>query len=183
MRIFRFKTALLLATLSTTANVNAAVNLHAEAGEKFTDLSASFGANDPGLTFNGSWGHSDDDGDVAGLRMGFNLPLGPVLFTVGGKALYLNPKDGDEGYAVAVGGGAQVPLDDFITVFGDYYYSPDSFSSGVEDYVEANAGVRLKVIKSMNIEAGYRYIDMPGKNGHRDNTLADGAYAGFNFSF
>jgi len=183
MHIFRFKTALLLAALGTTANVNAAVNLHAEAGEKFTNLSASFGASDPGLTFNGNWGHSDDDGDIAGLGMGFNLPLGPALFTIGGKALYLNPKDGDEGYAVAVGGGAQVPLGDFITVFGDYYYSPDSLSSGVEDHVEANAGVRLKIIKSMNIEAGYRYIDMAGKNGHRDNTLADGAYAGFNFSF
>lgn len=183
MHMLRLKSALLIAMLGATATASAAVNLHAEAGEKFTNLSASFGASDPGLTFNGNWGHSDDDGDVAGLGMGFNLPLGSVLFTVGGKALYLSPKDGDEGYAVAVGGGAQVPLGDFITVFGDYYYSPDSLSSGVEDYVEANAGVRLKVIKSMNIEAGYRYIDMAGKNGHRDNTLADGAYAGFNFTF
>lgn len=183
MRMFKLKAALLIAALGTAAAANASVNLHAEAGEKFTNLSASFGANDPGLTFNGNWGHSDDDGDVAGLGLGLNVPLGPVLFTVGGKALYLNPKDGDEGYAVAVGGGAQVPLGDFITVFGDYYYSPDSLSSGVEDYVEGNAGVRLKVLKSMNIEAGYRYIDMAGKNGHRDNTLADGPYAGFNFSF
>ncbi|CDL52626.1 hypothetical protein NUBL9656_17160 [Klebsiella pneumoniae] len=56
-------------------------------------------------------------------------------------------------------------------------------SSGVEDYVEANAGVRLNVLPSLNIEAGYRYIDMAGKDGNRDNTLADGAYAGVNFRF
>ncbi|HEY2455374.1 MAG TPA: YfaZ family outer membrane protein [Scandinavium sp.] len=183
MHMMKLKTALLVATLTTAAAANASINLHGEAGEKFTNLSASFGANDPGLTFNGNWAHSDNDGDIAGLGMGLNVPLGPVLFTVGGKALYLNPKDGDEGYAVAVGGGAQVPLGDFITVFGDYYYSPDSLSSGVDDYMEANAGVRVRVIKSMSIEAGYRYMEMAGKNGHRDNTLADGAYAGFNFSF
>nr|WP_159465028.1 YfaZ family outer membrane protein [Scandinavium goeteborgense] len=183
MRMFKLKAALLVAALGTAAAANASINLHGEAGEEFTNLSASFGANDPGLTFNGNWAHSDDDGDVAGLGLGFNLPLGPVLFTLGGKALYLNPNDGDEGYAVAVGGGAQVPLGDFITVFGDYYYSPDSLSSGVDDYMEANAGVRVRVIKSVSIEGGYRYIDMDGKNGNRDNKLADGAYAGVSFSF
>lgn len=56
-------------------------------------------------------------------------------------------------------------------------------SSGVDDYVEANAGLRLNVLPSLNIEAGYRYIDMAGKDGNRDNTLADGAYAGVNFRF
>lgn len=183
MRMFKLNAVLLVAALGTTAAANASINLHGEAGENFTNLSASFGASDPGLTFNGNWAHSDDDGDTAGLGLGYNLPLGPVLFTLGGKALYLNPKDGDEGYAVAVGGGAQIPLGDFITVFGDYYYSPDSLSSGVEDYVDANAGVRVRVIKSLNIEAGYRYIDMNNKHGQRDNTLADGAYAGINFSF
>lgn len=29
--------------------------------------------------------------------------------TLGGKAVYLNPKDGDEGYAIAAGGGAELP--------------------------------------------------------------------------
>lgn len=48
--------------------------------------------------------------------------------------------------------------------------------------MEANAGVRLNVLPSLNIEAGYRYIDMAGKEGNRDNT-ADGAYAGVNFRF
>lgn len=183
MRMFKLKAALLIAALGVTAAANASINLHGEAGEHFTNLSASFGADNPGLTFNGNWAHSDNDGDTAGLGMGLNIPLGPVLFTVGGKALYLNPNDGDEGYAVAFGGGAQIPLGDFITVFGESYYSPDSLSSGVEDYLEADAGVRVRLIKSMSVEAGYRYINMAGKNNNRDNKLADGAYAGFNFSF
>lgn len=122
-----------------------------------------------------------NDGDTAGLGLGYNFNLVPFLLTAGGKALYLNPKDGDEGYAIALGGGAQLPPGDFVTLFGESYYSPDSMSSGVNDYLEANAGVRMNIIKSMNIEAGYRYINMAGKHNPRDNKLADGAYAGFNF--
>ena len=177
------KSVLLVAALGASSAACASVNLHGEAGEEFTNLSASFGAEEPGMTFNGTWAHSDNDGDVAGLGMGYNFNLGPFLLTLGGKALYLNPKDSDEGYAVALGGGAQLPLGQYFTLFGETYYSPDSMSSGVDDYVEANAGVRINVIKSLNIEAGYRYIDMAGKDAHHDNTLADGAYAGFNFRF
>ncbi|MDP1282555.1 YfaZ family outer membrane protein, partial [Klebsiella pneumoniae] len=53
----------------------------------------------------------------------------------------------------------------------------------VEDYLEANACVRLNVLPSLNIEAGYRYIDIAGKDGNRYNTLADCAYSFVNFSF
>ncbi|MCR1575618.1 hypothetical protein C0Q87_17050 [Klebsiella aerogenes] len=70
-----------------------------------------------------------------------------------------------------------------VSLHGEAYYSPDSMSSGVDEYLEANAGLRVNIIKSMSIEAGYRYIDMAGKHDHRDNVLADGAYAGFNFRF
>ena len=55
--------------------------------------------------------------------MGYNFDLGPFLLTAGGKAVYLNPNDGDEGYAIALGGGAQLPLGDFFTLFGEAYYS------------------------------------------------------------
>ncbi|PBI80447.1 porin [Rahnella victoriana] len=176
------KVGCLMAALLATGSANA-VSIHGEAGQNWTDLGVSFGANDPGLTFGGNWAHSEDDGDIAGINLGLNLPLGPVLFTMGGKALYLSPDDGDDGYAIAIGGGAQLPLGEHFTVFGDAYYSPDSLSSGVKEYVEANAGVRWKVIPLMSVEAGYRYVDMAGKHGRRDNTIADGAYAGVNFNF
>ncbi|MCH9494478.1 YfaZ family outer membrane protein [Klebsiella pneumoniae] len=166
--------------LGASSAACAAVNLHGEAGAEFTNLSASFGAGEPGMTFSSQWAHSDNDGDSVGLGMGYNFNVGPFLMNLGGKAVYL---DGDEGYAIAAGGGAELPLGQYFTFFGEGYYSPDSMSSGVEDYVEANAGVRLNVLPSLNIEAGYRYIDMAGKDGNRDNTLADGAYAGVNFRF
>ena len=49
------------------------------------------------MTFSSQWAHSDNDGDSAGLGMGYNFNVGPFLMTLGGKAVYLNPKDGDEG--------------------------------------------------------------------------------------
>ncbi|WP_431458232.1 YfaZ family outer membrane protein, partial [Enterococcus faecalis] len=55
------------------------------------------------MTFSSQWAHSDNDGDSVGLGMGYNFNLGPFLMTLGGKAVYLNPKDGDEGYAIAAG--------------------------------------------------------------------------------
>ena len=56
-------------------------------------------------------------------------------------------------------------------------------SSGVDEYLEANAGLRVNIIKSMSIEAGYRYLNLAGKDGNRDNALADGPYIGVSAGF
>lgn len=177
---------LILAGVASLALVSAAANaisISGQAGEKYTNVGVGFGTESAGLALSGNYAHSDDNGDVAGLGLGFNLPLGPFMGTVGGKALYLNPKDGDEGYAVAVGGGLSWEIFDSFSVFGDYYYSPDSLSSGVKDYQEASAGARWTIIRPVTIEAGYRYIGLDGKDGNRDNAIADGPYVGVSAGF
>ena len=35
----------------------------------------------------------------------------------------------------------------------------------------------------LSIEAGYRYLNLAGKDGNRDNAVADGPYVGVNASF
>ena len=109
--------------------------------------------------------------------------LGPFLATVGGKGIYTNPNDGDEGYAAAVGGGLQWKIGDSFGLFGEYYYSPDSLSSGIDSYEEANAGARWTIMRPITIEAGYRYLNLAGKDGNRDNALADGPYVGVSAGF
>ena len=96
-----------------------ALSLSGQAGEHYTNLAAGFGTETSGLALSGNWTHSDDDGDAAGLGLGLNLPLGPLLATVGGKGIYTNPNDGDEGYAAAVGGGLQWPIGDSFRLFGE----------------------------------------------------------------
>ncbi|EOB2309535.1 YfaZ family outer membrane protein [Escherichia albertii] len=63
------------------------------------------------------------------------------------------------------------------------YYSPDSLSSGIQSYEEANAGARYTIMRPLSIEAGYRYLNLAGKDGNRDNAIADGPYVGVNASF
>ena len=164
--------------VSAAAN---AISFNGSAGEDYTHLGFGLGTDSAGLAMTGGWTHNDDDGDAASL--GFNVPLGPFLATVGGKGIYTNPNDGDEGYAAAVGGGLQWKIGDSFGLFGEYYYSPDSLSSGIDSYEEANVGGRWTIIRPVTIEAGYRYLNLAGKDGHRDNALADGPYIGVSAGF
>lgn len=166
--------------VSTAAH---AISFNGQAGEHYTNLGVGFGTESTGLAVTGSWLHNDDDGDAAGLGLGLNIPLGPFLATVGGKGVYTNPNNGDEGYAAAVGGGLQWKIGDSFRLFGEYYYSPDSLSSGIDSYQEANAGARFTIMRPLSIEAGYRYLNLAGKDGNRDNAVADGPYVGVNASF
>ncbi|EFH9206378.1 TPA: YfaZ family outer membrane protein [Escherichia coli] len=168
--------------LLVSASVNA-MSISGQAGKEYTNIGVGFGTESTGLALSGNWTHNDDDGDVAGVGLGLNLPLGPLMATVGGKGVYTNPNYGDEGYAAAVGGGLQWKIGNSFRLFGEYYYSPDSLSSGIQSYEEANAGARYTIMRPVSIEAGYRYLNLSGKDGNRDNAVADGPYVGVNASF
>lgn len=160
-----------------TASVSA-ISVTSEVGKNYTNVGVGFGTTTPGLSLSGNWAYSDNDGNVAGLGVGYNIPVGPIMATVGAKALYMGPKDGDNGFATAVGGGLQLPVGSLFSLYGDYYYSPNALSSGVNSYTEANAGVRLTAIPLVTVSVGYRYMAMDGKDGNRDNVIIDGAYIG-----
>ena len=152
-----------LMVVSAAAN---AISINGSAGQDYTHLGFGMGTETSGLAMTGGWTHNDDDGDAASLGLGLNIPLGPFLATVGGKGIYTNPNDGDEGYAAAVGGGLQWKIGD---------------SFGL--YEEANAGARWTIMRPITIEAGYRYLNLAGKDGNRDNALADGPYVGVSAGF
>ncbi|MCU6665217.1 MAG: YfaZ family outer membrane protein [Silvania sp.] len=166
--------------VSAAAN---AISISGQAGEDYTNLGFGFGTETSGLALSGNWTNNDDEGDIASLGLGLNIPLGPFLATVGGKGIYTNPKAGDEGYAAAVGGGLQWKIGDSFALFGEYYYSPDSLSSGIDSYEEANAGARWTIMRPITLEAGYRYLNLSGKDGDRDSAIADGPYVGVSAGF
>ncbi|EIS07510.1 yfaZ family protein [Yersinia pestis PY-46] len=56
-------------------------------------------------------------------------------------------------------------------------------TSGMKSYSEANGGVRWNVFRPLTVDVGYRYINMEGKEGRRDNRLADGVYIGAGLNF
>ncbi len=109
--------------LLVSASVNA-MSISGQAGKEYTNIGVGFGTESTGLALSGNWTHNDDDGDVAGVGLGLNLPIGPLMATVGGKGVYTNPNYGDEGYAAAVGGGLQMENWQQLPFVGEYYYSP-----------------------------------------------------------
>ena len=138
----------------------------------------------PAWPVSGNWLHSDNDGDAAGLGLGLNIPLGPFLATVGGKGIYTNPKQGDEGYAAAdrrrpaVENRRQLPPVRRLLLLSGF-----ALQRAYDSYQEANVGASWTIMRPLSIQAGYRYLNLAGKDGNRDNTIADGPYIGASASF
>ena len=107
------------ALILASAGANA-ISLSGQVGEHYTNLGVGMGTESSGLALSGNWAHSDDDGDIAGLGLGYNIPLGPFMGTVGGKGVYLKPNPRSEGYSAAVGGGLARQVSDSIRLFGEY---------------------------------------------------------------
>ncbi|WJV55118.1 YfaZ family outer membrane protein [Pectobacteriaceae bacterium CE90] len=171
--------SLLLATASAQA-----VSVSGEAGSDYVGASAGFGLPVPGLSGNVGWGHnSDHSNDSYSLGLGYTFSLSNASLTVGAKGVYMNQNHFDDGYGVALGGGLQIPLNSSFSLYGEGYYSPDAFSSHVDHYVEAKAGVRWQVFRPLSVDVGYRYINMASGESDNDNKVADTAYVGLGLSF
>lgn len=171
------------ASMLFVAGTASAISLSGEAGQHYTNLGFGQDTGSTGLGLSGNWARSDHDGNVGSLGLNFGLPLGPLTATVGGKALYLSPKDGDNGGALALGGGLDWAISRYFSLHGEGYFAPDSLTSGVKAYNEASGGLRWNIFRPLSVDVGYRYMKMEGKDGRRDNTLADGPYVGVGLSF
>ncbi|EFB2356313.1 hypothetical protein FHR02_09660 [Escherichia coli] len=118
---------------------------------------------------------------------------GMLLVSASVNAMSISGQAGKEYTNIGVGfgtestglalSGLQWKIGNSFRLFGEYYYSPDSLSSGIQSYEEANAGARYTIMRPVSIEAGYRYLNLSGKDGNRDNAVADGPYVGVNASF
>lgn len=177
-----FLTVGLIGFLAFSFTVSAA-GINASLGEHYTDVSVGMGDNAPGLYSQLNWAHSDNDGDGVGLSLGLGLPLGDVVLSGGGKALYLHPKHGDDGMALAVGAGLAWSMLPLWCASVRGYYAPDSLSSGVEHYQEMTAELQWQIMRPLSVSVGYRYIDLAGKSHYRDNVIADGLYLGAGVTF
>jgi len=164
----------LLALTGTAQAIDGSVNV----GKNYTDLHVGLGTDTPGFALSGDWLRSDHDGNVGSLGLGYNVTIGDVMLSPMIKAMSTSPKDTRDGYAIAVGGGVRVPVTKMFNVYGQYFYSPDSFSSHIDNYQEASAGVSFQPISLLDVSVGYKYMTMNGKDGRKDNVVADGPYVG-----
>lgn len=160
-----------------------AISISGQAGKEFTNLTAGLGNSNDRFVTSLNWAHNHDDGNLLGLNFDINIPLGLITPHVGAKGLYLNPAEGKHGYALAVGGGLDLPLLLGLSAYGSAYWAPSSLTSGIDSYNEMDLGVQWQILKPLDVNVGYRYMQMKGKDGYRNNTLADGAYIGVGLNF
>lgn len=160
-----------------------ALSMNAQVGRDFTDIGIGGNADSTGLGFNSNWARSDHDGQLGNIGVDFSFPLDALTLTVGGKGYYFSPNDSGSGVGVGLGGGLQWAFDRNVSLYGSTYYVPEGLTSGVKSYNEADIGLRWNVFRPFNIDVGYRYMVMKGKDDKPNNTLADGVYLGVGLSF
>ncbi|AOM40606.1 YfaZ family outer membrane protein [Xenorhabdus hominickii] len=160
-----------------------AISVDFQSGKHNTSTSVRLGDKNAGLSLTGNWTRSDHNGKISSLALGFGLPIGSLAVNAGGKALYLSPKDGKDGAALAVGGGLNWAVSPSLSLYGEAYGSPSGLTSGMNSYTEASGGARYTLFKFISLDAGYRIIDIKGKDGNRNNKVSDGFFAGAGISF
>lgn len=164
----------LLALVGSAQAIEGSVNV----GKDYTDVHAGLGTTTPGFALSGDWLRSDHDGNVSSIGLGYNVAIGDVFLSPTVKAMSTNPKDSKDGYAIAVGGGVRVPVTKMFNLYGEYYFSPDAFSSHIDNYQEASVGMSFQPISLVDFSVGYKYMALNGKDGRKDNVVADGPYVG-----
>ncbi|WP_169338610.1 YfaZ family outer membrane protein [Chitiniphilus shinanonensis] len=173
--------AVMAAVLSLSALAASAMDLSASAGSDFVAANGALNAGGIGLT--ADWLYNDDLGYTAGLGLGLGVPLGSALVTLGGKAMYVDLDDRDNGGALAVGGTVQWPLGEHFKLLGGAWYAPESLASGIGAYTEASAGVRFNLTRLVGAELGYKYVKVESDDDRPATELANGVYGGVTFSF
>lgn len=154
-----------------------------DVGEHSTNLNVGLGTTSPGLFLKGNWLRSNDDGSTYGLGLGYNIDAGPFRVAPTAKALYTHPENGKDGFAVAVGAGAQYSFNSMWGLYGEYYYAPEAFSDHLDSYQEASGGLSFTPISLLNLRVGYQYTELNNKGSRKDNVLMDGPYVGASLRF
>ena len=126
---------------------------------------------------------SDHDGDVSGLRLGYNIEVGSVFLTPGIKAMWIDPEDGKDGFAAAVGAGVSFPITKMLGLYGEYYYSPESLYRSPRQLSGSLRRHQLYADLLLNVRVGYKYAELNNKGDRKDNVLADGPYIGASLRF
>jgi opacity protein-like surface antigen len=161
--------------------------LAAQAGELSARVGDGyFGASYEGsillLTTSADWLSDDGKGNIGSLGLGVQAPLGIAKLKAGGKLVYMDLKHQDNHYAAALGAGVEIPVGAF-TIYGQGYYAPAALSSGVDYYKEMRGGVRWDMTKMLALDLGYQYAYVNGEDRNPSVTMANGIYAGAQFSF
>lgn len=168
---------LLLATAAGTAQAgNLDVNLAANAAA--VDFTTQL--TDSGLEGDLSYLHHTDAVDIAAVGLdlvGNASPVGsPLIFGIGGKLFFVDPKDPNTstGSAVDLGAHFRYTWPDYnrFGIGGQLYYAPGIVSfQNLDHYLQFGVRAEYEVLRNADVYLGYRYISAAFKNGSQSGTL------------
>lgn len=158
-----------------------AISVSGEAGQHYTNLGVGMSTGSSGLGLTGNWARSDHDGNVGSVGLNWGA-AGAVDGDRGRQSAVPQPERREERRGGGAGRRPGVGDQPLLQPARRRLLCPDSFTSGVKAYNEASGGLRWK-FRPLSVDVGYRYMQMEGKDGRRDNTLADGPYVGVGLSF
>lgn len=113
---------------------------------------------------------------------------GPVTAHLGGFLFWANPdvdnaRNGkDQMTGLALGGAVEGFITPEFSLLGGLHYAPDILTGGqYESLIIAQTRAAYRILPSTTLFAGYRYLEVTGKQ--LDIELYNGVYLGFEFSF
>jgi hypothetical protein len=170
-------------------------------GAKADDLDVNLGSNAAQVGYSASLTNSGLEGSLGYLHhtnlvdigsVGLGLvgnasPVGsPLLFGVGGKALFISPQNSSEN-GVAIGLGAHFhyvwPSYNRFAIGGELYFAPSIVSFNHADrYLEFGVRAGYSVLRNAEIYVGYRHVSA-AFSGTSNITLDNTFMAGLSLTF
>ena len=186
MRLYRAALFLALASAAfaaRAADVDFNLASNAVAADFTTNLT------DTGLQGTLGFMHHTDRVDLidAGADVVGNAsPVGsPLIFGLGARFFFINPKIGGNGEALGVGGHFRwtMPSYNRFALAGELYYAPNivSFQS-TDRFWEGRVTANYQVLRNADAYIGYRYVSA-SFDGAASRTLDSSVIVGFSVSF
>lgn len=186
----RFQRTGLFLLLAATAFSAQAANLDFNLGSNAAAVDYTASLTDSGLEGDLLYLHHTNKVDIgaAGVDLVGNAsPVGsPLIFGMGGKLFYLNPKNG-EGSGSALGVGAHFrytwPTYNRFILSGELYYAPNIVSfQNVDHFMLVGVSAGYEVLRNADVYVGYRHVSA-SFNGSQDVTLDTSFMLGLNLTF
>jgi hypothetical protein len=175
-----FRPAVFALLLTTAAGTAQAGNLDVNLASNAAAIDFTSQLTDSGLEGDIGYLHHTDVADIAaaGLDLVGNAsPVGsPLLFGVGGKLFYVDPKDPNtsSGSAVGLGFHFRYTWPDYnrFGIGGELYYAPSIVSfQNVSRYLQTGVRAEYEVLRNADVYVGYRYISAGFTNGSQNGAL------------
>lgn len=163
-----------------------AVSLGVDAGSSFTGLNVHTTIRQGDRLMLGSeWLLPRESGVryAAASQAGYLIAIRPFYVIPSVRTSYITFSGQDAGYALSPGIGVVWPMFRSAWLFADYHLAPDALTFRMHGYQDLRLGTGAALMRSLQVQAGYRSLTLDGQYGQPDRRLANGWFIGARYLF